>query len=196
MKFKDIIDNLDKSETNRDDSCVWDLSSLQFDLGICQESVQQDRNNPRLVCYWIANHYCTDTYVGLRAYFFDDKFVAQSWQPARRSDESFEWANKEGALKVRDYILSLSLENDEFDVKIMSDVNEEMGIGYQVQYAGELLTKDVIYNSQNVKVVKEPREINGKMNFHTITIEYSGGNQEDIDIRDVFVPWKVIGETK
>lgn len=196
MKFKDIIANLDKSESNRDNSCTWDLSDLQLELGICQEDVQQDKDNPRLKCYWIANHYCTDTYVGLRAYFFDCKFVAQSYQPARKSDESFEWTSKEGALKVRDYILSLSLDNDEFSIKIMSDIEEDMGQGYQVEYVGQLLTKDVIYNNENVKVIKEQEMVDGKYNFHTITIEYQNGKQEEIDIREIFIPWKVVGENK
>lgn len=192
MKFKDIIENLDKSESNRDDSCTWDLSTLQLKLGICQEYVRQDEKNPRLKCYWIANHYCTDTYVGFRAYFFDDKFVAQSYQPARKSSESFEWVSKEDAMKVRDYILSLSLDNDEFNIELMSDIEEEMGIGYQVQYVGELLTKDVIYNNQNVKVIKQQEVIDGKYNFHNITIQYQDGKQEEIDIREVYVPWKVV----
>lgn len=192
MKFKDVIENLDKSESNRDGSCTWDLSDLQLELGLSQDYARQDENNPRLKCYWVANHYCTDTYVGFRAYFFDDKFVAQSYQPARKSAESFEWTSKEDAMKVRDYILSLSLENDEFSVEIMSDVEEEMGIGYQVQYVGELLTKDVIYNNQNVKVIKQQEVVDGKYNFHNITIQYQDGKQEEIDIREVYVPWKVV----
>lgn len=192
MKFKDIIENLDKSESNRDDSCTWDLSTLQLELGICQEYVRQDEKNPRLKCYWIANHYCTDTYVGFRAYFFEDKFVAQSYQPARKSGESFEWTNREDAQKVRDYIISLSLEDNDFSVKIMSDIEEEMGIGYQVQYVGELLTNGVIYNNQNVKVVKQQEVVDGKYNFHNITIEFQDGKQKEIDIREVYVPWKVV----
>lgn len=192
MKFKYIIENLDKSESNRDGRCTWDLSPLQLELGICQEYVQQDEENPRLKCYWIASHYCTDTYVGFRAYFFDDKFVAQSYQPSRKSSESFEWVSKEDAMKVRDYILSLSLDNDEFNIELMSDIEEEMGIGYQVQYVGELLTKDVIYNNKNVKVIKQQEVVNGKYNFHNITIQYQDGKQEEIDIREVYVPWKVI----
>jgi hypothetical protein len=189
MKFKAIIEKLDKSECNRDGSITWDLSSLQLELSICQEDACQDRENPRLTCYWVANHCCTDTWVGFRAYFFDGEFVAQSYQPARKSAESFEWTSKENGLKVRDYILSLSLENNDFDVKIMEDVEEEMGIGYQVQYAGELIKKKVIYENKEVTVIQQPQEIDGKMNFHTVKIQHGDGKQEFVDILELTVPW-------
>jgi hypothetical protein len=193
MKFKDVIANLDKSECNRNDAVTWDLSSLQLELSICQEDVCQDSENPRLTCYWVANHCCTDTWVGFRAYFLDGEFVAQSYQPARKSDESFEWTSKESAFKVRDYILSLSLGNNDFDVKIMENIEQEMDIGYQVQYAGELIKKKVIYENQQVTVVQQPRDIDGKMNFHTVKIQYEDGKQEFVDIRELTVPWHTKG---
>jgi len=55
-----------------------------------------------------ANWICTDTRVGLAVYLFDDMPVAVSAQPARKSDETVEFVSREAAMKMREYILSLS----------------------------------------------------------------------------------------
>ncbi|AUR85948.1 catalase-like domain protein [Vibrio phage 1.081.O._10N.286.52.C2] len=189
MKLAEMIANLDKSDQN-EYNMVWDLEQFRQELDIAYFDAQQDQDNPRLRGYWMANHYCTDTYVGFRAYFLDDTFVCLSSQPARKSDEYFQWVSDEAQVQVRDYILSLRDEDEfEYDSNHL-DMNEDWDDGYPVQYVGQLLTKEVLYQRSLVKVVKEESMIDGEYNFHTITIEKDGENI-DCDIRDILVPWKV-----
>ncbi len=50
---------------------------------------------------------CTDTMVGLYAYFFDGQFVAISWKPYRKSAERLFWESEELAQWVKKFIDSL-----------------------------------------------------------------------------------------
>lgn len=186
MKIKDIIANLDKSPSNEDD-CTWDVEKIAQDLDVESCGVFQREGNIRLKCYWIGKHLCTDTWVGIRAYFLDDNFVCASKQNARKCDENFYWVSDEAANDVRKYILSLKCEDD-LSVSLL-DLDEDIGEGYTVEYTGQLLTKEVMYQGSLVTVIKDSN--NGYTNFHTITVE-KDGNMLDIDVRDVIVPWPIL----
>lgn len=66
MKILEIANRIDKSEKNEDWISTEDIGN---ELEMSVPHVEQDR----LKCYWIANWYCTDTWVGLRMYFLDDQ---------------------------------------------------------------------------------------------------------------------------
>lgn len=191
MKLKDIINNLDKSPSNQDDNCTYDMEDLVSELSLDCWGVGQDYKNPRLKCYWLANHLCTDTYVGYRAYFLDDEFVCLSHQFARKSDEVFKWVSTETQTLVRNYILSLVEDDFEPDDNIL-DLEEDFGEGYPVHYVGQLLRKDVLLNDEVVTVVKEDRIVDGEYNFHNIEVRNSEGEEFEADIRDIVVPWYTV----
>lgn len=188
MKLKDIINNLNKSPSNQYDNCTYDMEDLVSELSLDCWGVDQDYESPRLKCYWLANHFCTDTYVGYRAYFLDDEFVCLSHQSARKSDEVFKWVSTETQTLVRNYILSLVEDDFEPDADIL-DLEEEFGEGYTVHYVGQLLCKDVLLNGGIVTVIKEDRIVDGEYNFHNIEVRDSTGKEFEVDIRDVAVPW-------
>lgn len=192
MLLKDIISNLDKSEQNEDRSIVWDLEDMGVEVGLQLEcGTHQNMNDYKLKCYWIANHYCTDTFVGYRAYFLEDKFVALSYQPARKSDEVYEWVSKEAFIKVRNYILSLQVEESvDFPEKFL-DMEEDFGKGYPVQYTGQLLRKDVWLDKEMVRVKEERSFVNGEYNFHQIIVQ-KGNKLIETDIRNILVPWYTV----
>ncbi len=184
MKLLDIVDNLDRSKENEQ---YVGLEDLVTELNLTCYGVYQSSENPRLTSYWLAKHICTDTHVGLRAYFLDDLLVAVSSQAARKSDENFEWVSLESARLVQSYILSLE-EEEVLSVDI-ADFDEEMGDGYPVEYVGQLLTNKVLYEGALVEVTKEDSQ--GYKNFHTITIKTADDTERDIDIRDTLSPWKI-----
>ena len=184
MKLSDIVDNLDRSKANEQ---YVDLEDLVTELNLTCYGVCQASENPRLTSYWIANHYCTDTYVGLRAYFLDDLLVAVSAQAGRKSDENFEWVSLGSARAVQAYILSL--EAEEVLSVTIANFDEEMGDGYPVEYVGQLLTNKVLYKGELVEVTKEDSQ--DYKNLHTITIKTIDGTEKDIDIRDTLSPWKL-----
>lgn len=196
MKLKDIINKLDKTDKNACFNCVWDLEHFIYELGLSCSCVEQDRENQRLKSYWVANHYCTDTYVGIRAYFLDDEFVCLSTQMGRKCDEDIEWFSISAQKKVREYILSLEVKEDFTPDEALLNMEEDLGEGYPINYVGQLLTKEVLYKGVMVEVVKEDRyiKVDGKCehNFHKITVKQKDtGIEENIDIRDILVPWKV-----
>lgn len=183
MLLKDIIANLDKSEAILCDNIKWDLEDIMSSLNLSCYGVNQSETY-RLKSYWLGKHLCTDTHVGIKAYFLDDEFVCLGKQNARKSTEWIRWVSDDCATKVRQYILSLVDVED--DCPELLDMNEELGEGYRVEYTGQLLTKTVNYNGDLVTVVKDNPE--GYTNFHTITVDKQS-NLIDIDVRNVFVPW-------
>lgn len=189
MLLKDIISNLDKSKQNEDNNIIWDLEDIGSEVGVeLPYGTFQDKDDYKLKCYWVANHYCTDTYVGYRAYFLGDEFVALSYQQARKSDEVYKWFSKEAFIKVRDYILSLQVgESVDFPEEFL-DMEEDFGKGYPVQYTGELLRKDVWLGREMVRVKDERSFVNGKHNFHQIIVQ-NGNKLIETDIRNILVPW-------
>ena len=191
MKLKDIIANLDKSDQNSD---YVDLEDMMAEVNYTSSGfaweIKQDKDNPRLKCYWIANHICTDTWVGLRAYFLDDQFICRSHQGAHKSSEYFEWVSVEDKKLTLEYIKSLDTSEDEFDETPLLDMEEDMGIGYPIQFTGQMLRKKVYYKGELVDVIRDDSE--GYKNFHTITIKFDDGLTTDIDVRETLVPWYTV----
>lgn len=147
MKLKDIINKLDKSLMNEEYVSISDLAE-ELDIFDVWGGVTQDK----LKCYWIAAHLCTDTWVGWRAYFLEDILAAVSYQPARKSDETFHWVSEYAYISVRDYILSLRDEEDGgLDIDIL-DPNLDIGDHYPIEYAGQFLKSEVLYKGKVAKI--------------------------------------------
>jgi FPC/CPF motif-containing protein YcgG len=102
---KSIAENIQSIEP------CWDLESFTndlydneyFDSCSAAYSLFSDRIQQLPLNTWR----CTDTMVGLYAYFFDGEFVAISWQPYRKSQTSIFWETPEHAHKVKQFIDTL-----------------------------------------------------------------------------------------
>ncbi len=197
MDIKYLLKNLDRSDSNSD-AVHYNLEGLvsECSLDCWGVSDNSEGEDVRLKAYWMANHYCTDSYVGYRAYFLDGIFVCLSYQGSRKSDEEYEWLSKEAFLSVRDYLLSLVVEDEEIDLPTeFINLDEDIGDGYPIQYTGQLLRKEVLYKGKLVDVIKDDSD--GYRNFHTITIKEKDTSREvDIDIRNILLPWYVSKENK
>lgn len=66
---------------------------------------------------------CTDTEVGIFAYFFEENVVCFSFQTARKMPKNYYWASTEAAQNVHDFIKTLLLE-EENTLKYFDDFNE------------------------------------------------------------------------
>jgi len=153
MKLIDIANRIDKSPKNESQVDTMEFSSeLNYEF----DYVNQDR----LKAYWIANWYCTDSYVGYRMYFLDDEPVAVSLQPGRKSNETFEWFSKEMALRVRDYLISL-----------MSD---------------EILNPErAIYNDESIGILEEIKDANNWGIGTKLRIKLLSGEEKVVDIKEI-----------
>ncbi len=95
MLLQELINRLDKSDTNKQEVDIYDLESLLNNEFNINTYLDKSKTNTKITCYWLSKWLCTDTHVGFKAYFLDDKLLAVSYQLARKSDETFTFANKE-----------------------------------------------------------------------------------------------------
>ncbi|CAH9011602.1 putative catalase-like domain protein [Vibrio phage 501E54-1] len=193
MKLKEILQKLDMSELNEE--YLWNIpDDMLYEFNLQGQNYLGLESNVRLKCYWIGQHYCTDSWVGIRCYVLDDIPVAISQQNGRKCDENYEWIDLESFQKTHKFVLSL-LEDEEDELQPnFVDLEEDLGEGYKVSYVGQLRTKDVEYQGVMVKVTKEQERVDGEYNFHTIEIDHPVKGLIEVDIRDVVVPWKIKGE--
>lgn len=102
MKISEAIQNIDFSKEHYgwvDDSEFGQTLGLYNSYGALLEEAGM-KEYPLKV--WL----CTDTIVGLHAYFLDGECVAVSWQTARKSSKNIMFTSRQAANKIRDILLS------------------------------------------------------------------------------------------
>jgi hypothetical protein len=161
MKLKVILECISRKFP---DNYIRDIAEA---VGV-YESVEDDAG--RLVYYWVKTWYCTDAWVGVRAYYLDDVLVAVSEQPGRKFPEEFKWVSQEAFLKVKAHIESLVIKENEDEVPLL-DVEEDFPDGYRVDFRNQLLEpihKHVLFENRVVKVVwPQPKpETNNMLEYH------------------------------
>lgn len=107
---KEIYDNLQKTEVNLDWGSLDRIAPEVGFHGMCETAEINE-----LVSYFGYSWICTDTRVGLRFYFLNDELVCASFQPGRKSDESFDWVSIETKQKVRSFVAN----------KLVEELNKE-----------------------------------------------------------------------
>ena len=152
-------------------------------------------NDTRLKSYFIRKWYCTDSYVGLKAYFLDGEFIATSWQSGRKMDEEFTFVSKEKALKLKIYLESLVEEDsgvgliDLFEEK---DLDEEIPNTFKIEYNSQILHKTGLLKGERVEILKKHYSWEDKENyFHTVKIKKQDGIIEEIDCRELDFEYNV-----
>lgn len=116
IKVDDIIRNIDTSKKETEWVDLYEICSSEFEI---HEFIQQPEDNIRLTYCYYHRWICTDTEVGIRVWYLDDESVCISWQPYRKSNETFGWLSKDGFDKVRNYVLSLK--DDEMEFNVIND---------------------------------------------------------------------------
>lgn len=105
--------NLEKLETllasvteDQKHNC-YSCDRLCEEFRIYESVMDYDSVDQHIKCADLITWICTDTKVGLKAYYLDDILICISFQPYRKSDENFYWIGKEEYLKTRNFFLSL-----------------------------------------------------------------------------------------
>jgi hypothetical protein len=153
MLLRDAIKNVDRSPKNTETADVEHFARI-FDINMSWDQRFGERVKEHFIQKWI----CTDTWVGMKAYYFDGEPVAASYQSARKNDVRLEFLSKEAALKVRDFILTLQIEKEEPHIPVLDEV-EEIGEFYHVRYNGALLDYKGFYKGEEVEVVRTDRTL-------------------------------------
>jgi len=173
MKLADILQNLDKS--NPDYSCHYTVAE---ELEIWSFFSYQE--NTKLACYPVHTWLCTDTHVGVYAYFLEDEFVALSTQEARKCDVEFEWASISAYNAVERYIRSLDEAENQKAHKLIAP-NEEYDLLQPVNYSSQLLTNQLycVETKQKVTVIEKWTSYkNEDMDkWHQVRVRYEDGTE-------------------
>jgi hypothetical protein len=138
----------------------------------------------RLKMVFVRPHYCTDSWVGVRAYYLDGEFVALSTQKGRKYDEEFQFVSNEAAMKVKDYVISFV--EPQYDIKIADKLDEEIDDFYTVEYSEQILHKHGIHGGERVEIKRKKRKWD---DFHTATIVGKDGKDRDVDCRDILLAY-------
>jgi hypothetical protein len=153
MLLRQLIETLDKSDNNKQEVDIYDLEGLLNNCFSINTYLDKSKTNTRVTCYWLGKWLCTDTHVGYRVYFLDDKLLALSYQPARKSDETFTFASKEVKQELKDYIVSLiEVDEEEFEDEFYLNLDKDFGVGYRVGFACQLITDYVMYKGQRCRI--------------------------------------------
>jgi hypothetical protein len=190
MKLKHIIENIEKTKENSCDPNYEDLFSF-FNIPYNWIDFDESRS---LKCYFYQKWYCTDSWVGGRIYFLNDKPVLLSFQGGRKWDEDFSAISQEAYDETKKYLLSLLVE-DEDDFKIESlDLDKEMGDGFHVSYGEQLLTKSGVYKptGQSAEIIKTYRGMNDIKKWHLVDIKLDDGKiMKEVTLDEVLIPYSI-----
>lgn len=187
MKIIDIVSKIDKTNPKLiTEPDFEELASSCFDIHNLYHS-----DDPRLKCYIIDVHQCTDTWVGTRVYFLDDIFVCISKQKYRKSDTEFYFVSDILAQNVKTYLLSL-LDEDPTYYSLLN-MDEEIDEYYSVEYISEIILtyhKFGVYipTNENIEILFQNLRFDfcKNMNFHNIKVKFIDSNIEKIiDVREI-----------
>ena len=137
-----------------------------------------------------ANHLkqwcCTDTWVGIDVIYLNNNPVAVTNQVGRKTDVNIYFLSEEAKNSVKDYLISLyNNQQDCADYLTEDDLNEEMGDYFKIEYSSQVLYKTAWLNGEQVEITQKPRNLNNKINLHTVAIKHKDGVEKWIDVREL-----------
>lgn len=142
MKLKELIEKIDKSSVDS-----GDMDELNIALCTNVECYSWADFSAGLKKYWVFPWMCTDTVVGVAAYFLHDEFVAISNQKSRSDTEEFFWKDAASRTATREFIISL--ENtfvEEPETLVWLDLESEVQIPDKIDYTTQIMHSHATYD--------------------------------------------------
>jgi hypothetical protein len=189
--LRKIISEIDLTDNKLRTTPNWEELGSLFEI---YDSIWTDEE--RLKSYFIKKWYCTDSYVGTRAYFFDGKFIAISTQVGRKADEEFIFTSKEDAFILKNYLESLVSKDKSFNIDYFDDeLDVVISTTFKIEYNSQILHKSAFLNGEKVKIIKTNfgsySKENTKDYFHSVIVEKENGEQIKIDCRELDFEYNV-----
>ena len=180
--LKQLVDKasqLPKKEYN-----LWDedlLSAVGLDI------YYHNYDDPvNLTTNHLKQWYCTDTWVGIDVIYLNNSPVAVTNQVGGKMDVNIYFLSEEAKNSVKDYLISLyNNQQDCADYLTEDDLNEEMGDYFKIEYSSQVLYKTAWLNGEQVEITQKPRNLNNKINLHTVAIKHKDGVEKWIDVREL-----------
>jgi hypothetical protein len=196
MNWKTLIENVDKSEENTHEVDLMTLGEREF--GKFDVPWLNVEETP-LKSYWYEKWLCTDTWVGGKIYFFDDEFVATSFQSARKAYEEFHWASKEAYEKVAAYLESIRQADNiaHLGIDFHDDLEEGIDVGYQLEYGTQLMrvhldNECIVKNTGEKVMIVEHYNGHGQdeiKKWRNIKAKHENGVVKDYHLSDILFPY-------
>ena len=60
-----------------------------------------------------------------------------------------------------------------------------MGDYFKIEYSSQVLYKTAWLNGEQVEITQKPRNLNNKINLHTVAIKHKDGVENWIDVREL-----------
>lgn len=187
MKLIDIIDKLDKSPQNECYLNLDDIAEQEFNL--CLREIPEQC---RLKAYWLAKWYDTSCeWVGKKIYFLDNEPVCFSSQKYSGRDEDFQWFSEESLLKVGEYILSLAMQERQYAIHNINDI--EIGNGYKLDYTSEIHPDSrALLNGEPVTIIDKMRDTNRYKINSDLKIKRKDNSEEVVHINSLDFEYNLI----
>jgi len=198
MKLKELIEKLDKSKDNESNVNLNSLAENEFDIfNLSWEACVEQEG--RLKAYWIKNWYCTDSIVGWRAYFLDDEFVGTSMQVGRKHTEDFDWVSELALWSVKDFLLSLTIDEQNLNGFSFLDLEEELTEdSYLIEFADELLPSHnakAKLNGKPVQILERIHDKGNKYSFENNRVKIlNEGEKQIVEVQDLKFGYYLAGE--
>jgi hypothetical protein len=176
MTIAEIVQKVNKTKEFEDTIEISQFAVDAFDFSLNSNYYYEQT---RLIAYYIGDWQCTDTRVGYRVYFFDDKPVAISSRLNKKMSEDFKWLSEEDYYMVKNYVMT-------FDNQAipLANLDEELGESYKLSFYGQMYShhiKDAIYKSKHVTIVDHRF---GDLTS-SVQIEYPFGKRVWVDIDEL-----------
>lgn len=184
MILSELIKNIDKSEKNSNSP---NIDHYANELGVINNSWFGEAE--KIQVFWLWKCYDTDSYVGIEAIYLENEFIGLNTTTGRKNgDGDLEFFSKDASIKLRDYILSLSQDDEEDEVSII-DMAEEMGEGVPISYSSELLTKTLFctINNETVNVTNSWERDKDYKQWSMVEIKYESGTTETRSLKEGLV---------
>lgn len=177
MKLIHAVRNVDRSPQNTHSVSVEPFAEI-FDMQISWVPGFGDRVKQHFIKLWI----CTDAWVGLSAFYFDDIPVAIGRQPSRGRPLVIQFLSEESAEMVRSFIKSLFPEDERAPAYPIFDENEDIGESYSLEYSSNILRFEAMHNGEPVTISR-----NGKHGYliETVDVVTAGGNSYSAKVSEL-----------
>jgi hypothetical protein len=178
MKIADLIKHAEKHEKQP----VYAVYELQEELGffgLGMPEAEEERFSSVMPIKW----YCTDTWVGLKFYYFDNEFICMSSQLGRKGKKGFEWISKEIYTKVYDFFKSFdNLYVPEIETV---ELNKDIDDHYHVKFYNQLLVKCGIHKNRRVEILENAEEKYKNISQKALIKYIDTGEEEIVKVSDI-----------
>ena len=142
----------------------------------------------RLTSAYVQVWYCTDTWVGVEAYYLDGEPVFITKQAGRKCDTFCEFASLEAHQKVRVYVENLIADSGSEEPPSLYAPNQEMPAGYSLTYTSQVIPpvhKTGVHTTSGRRFVST-RCLHPRPYLHkSVLVTFEDGVEESVDLWDV-----------